>query len=53
MTVFLALTVIAILLGLVGVAVHGVLYLLFIGIVVFVAGLAHLGLAAARGRSAR
>ncbi|MFF2147010.1 hypothetical protein [Kitasatospora sp. NPDC058190] len=48
----LALTVTAIVLGLVSV-VHGVLYLLFIGIAVFVAGLAHLALSASRRRPAR
>ncbi|MEU9079093.1 hypothetical protein ACFYUY_22375 [Kitasatospora sp. NPDC004745] len=53
MSVFLALTLIAVVLGLVGVVVHGALYLLFIGIAVFVAGVVYLGFAASRGRSAR
>ncbi|MDH6580475.1 hypothetical protein [Kitasatospora sp. MAP5-34] len=54
MVVFLALTVVAIVLGLVGVVVHGLLYLLFIGIVLFVAGIAYLGASgSARRRSPR
>ncbi|WP_181442550.1 hypothetical protein [Streptomyces tateyamensis] len=53
MSVFLALTVVAIVLGLVGVVVHGVLYLLFIGIALFVAGLVHLGVRASRGNQHR
>ncbi|MFF3074633.1 hypothetical protein ACFVSN_30040 [Kitasatospora sp. NPDC057904] len=53
MSVFLALTVIAIILGLVGVVVHGLLYLLFIGIAVFAGGLTRLTLTASRRRPAR
>ncbi|MFE6054922.1 hypothetical protein ACFQ6N_29575 [Kitasatospora sp. NPDC056446] len=53
MSVFLALTVIAFVPGLVGVVVHGVLYLLFIGIPMFVVGLCRLAFIASRRRPAR
>lgn len=47
MIIFLFLVVAAIVLGVIGVVAHGLLYLLIIGIVLFVAGLAYLAL---RGR---
>ncbi|WP_406289413.1 hypothetical protein [Embleya sp. NBC_00896] len=42
MTVFLALVVVAIVLGIIGAVADGLGYLLIIGIVVFVAALVHL-----------
>ncbi|WP_328299291.1 hypothetical protein OG389_16740 [Streptomyces sp. NBC_00435] len=48
MKVFLILVIVAMVLGIIGVAAEGMLYLLFIGILLFVAALVHLGM---RGRS--
>ncbi|MFG1810294.1 hypothetical protein [Streptomyces sp. NPDC049040] len=42
MVVFLLLVIVAMVLGLVGAVVHGLLFLLFIGIVLFLADLAYL-----------
>ncbi|NWF25524.1 hypothetical protein HW130_04475 [Streptomyces sp. PKU-EA00015] len=44
MTLFLALVIAAIVLGIVGAVAEGLLYLLVIGIVVFVGALVHLAL---------
>ena len=43
MTLFLTLVIVAIVLGIVGAVAEGVLYLLIIGIVVFIAALIYLG----------
>ncbi|MFB7616873.1 MULTISPECIES: hypothetical protein [Streptomycetaceae] len=51
MALFLLIVIIAIVLGLVGVAVHGLLWLLAIGIVVLIADVVYL--AARRRRTAR
>ncbi|MCX4779002.1 hypothetical protein [Streptomyces sp. NBC_01264] len=47
MKVFLILVIVAMVLGIIGVAAEGMLYLLFIGILLFVAALVYLGM---RGR---
>lgn len=44
MTIFLLLVIAAIVLGIIGVVVEGLFYLLIIGIVVFVAALVYLGM---------
>lgn len=44
MVVFMALVIIAIVLGLIGVLAHGLIFLLIIGIVLFIADLAYLAL---------
>ncbi|MFF9013412.1 hypothetical protein ACF09C_10660 [Streptomyces sp. NPDC014870] len=44
MSLFLALIIVAIVLGLIGAVVDGLLFLLFIGIVLFVADLVYIGL---------
>lgn len=43
MVLFLFLVIVAIVLGLIGAVVHGLLYLLFIGIVIFLADLIFFG----------
>ncbi|MFH8574176.1 hypothetical protein [Streptomyces sp. NPDC017993] len=54
MTLFLVLVIAAIVLGIIGVVVKGLLYLLIIGIVVFAAALVYLGLHLRRsGRRSR
>ncbi|MFF8831897.1 hypothetical protein [Streptomyces sp. NPDC015131] len=50
MAFFLLLVIVAIVLGLIGVVVEGLLYLLVIGIVVLVLGLLFLGFRWRRGR---
>jgi len=50
MTLFLLLVLAAIVLGIIGVAVKGLFYLLIIGIVVFVAALVFLGMQLGRHR---
>ncbi|MFC8448930.1 hypothetical protein [Kitasatospora sp. NPDC057223] len=49
MSLFLLLLILAIVLGIVGVAVHGLLYLLAVAILLFVADLAFFGLRRSRG----
>lgn len=49
MSLFLLLIIVAIVLGIIGVVVHGLLYLLAIAIVLFVADLAFFGLRWSRG----
>jgi membrane protein implicated in regulation of membrane protease activity len=53
MIAFLLLVIVAIALGIVGVAVNGLLYLLFIGIVVFLGAFIFLGARWRRRRDAR
>jgi hypothetical protein len=50
---FLLLVIVAIVLGIVGVVVNGLLYLLFIGIVVFLGAFIFLGAQKTRRRAAR
>jgi hypothetical protein len=53
MAFFLLLVIVAIVLGIVGVVVNGLLYLLFIGIVVFLGAFILLGVRWTRRRAAR
>ncbi len=53
MVLFLLLVIVAIALGIVGVVVHGLFYLLIIGIVVFLAGLVLLGVRIGRNSRRR
>ncbi|MCX4750535.1 hypothetical protein OG455_34345 [Kitasatospora sp. NBC_01287] len=48
MALFLLVVIVAILLGLIGVVVHGLLYLLVIGIVLLIADLVFVGVRASR-----
>jgi len=52
-TLFLLLIIVAIVLGIIGVAAEGLMYLLVIGVVVFLADLVLLGLLMGRRRRAR
>ncbi|MEU4077220.1 DUF2207 domain-containing protein [Streptomyces venezuelae] len=49
MTLFLILVIVAIVLGIIGAVAEGLLYLLIIGIAVFVAALAYLAMHVRRG----
>jgi hypothetical protein len=53
MSVFLLLILVALVLGIIGFAVHGLFYLLVIGAVVLVADLVYIALRFRRGRRAR
>lgn len=53
MSLFLLLILIAVALGIIGVAVNGMLYLLFIGIVVFLLAFVLLGRSSGRARRQR
>ncbi|MES4892386.1 hypothetical protein [Streptomyces sp. NPDC096012] len=53
MSVFLLLVLVALVLGIIGFAVHGLFYLLVIGAVVLVADLVYVALRLRRGRGAR
>lgn len=52
MVLFLLVVIVAIVLGLIGAVVHGLLYLLVIGIVLLVADVAFVGVRASRRRRA-
>lgn len=49
MILFLSLILVAVILGIIGFAVHGLLYLLVIGAVIFVADLVYVGMRFRRG----
>ncbi|GAA1226861.1 hypothetical protein GCM10009665_16760 [Kitasatospora nipponensis] len=53
MALFLLVVILAILLGIIGVAVHGLFYLLVIGIVLLIADLVFVGVRASRRRGAQ